>query len=544
MSSDKEKRLDGVFRLMKVPGFEEPQPPTADPRSISPMVVERDPVTSRITRAELEPHDTAETAKLLFKYLQDQSAAEAAERNAAAASSAGRPVDTPLLPKGPSDNKQESIVPTNIQPTDKPSIWLSQAIKEYIELARNQQELSANTITYTHDPSLRLFRELISEKRRVFGHPDTMGKWDIRLDEITPEKMDAFIAAFWSFPSRQGKRPKDADAKELAALGGTPQSHTNTISRLKHIAKLLSSLVKRRELDASVLGVLQAALIGTSSQRDRSEPLPLDLGEHAEDGYVAFSREDLLRLFHPVVYAAHSAGDAPRYWIPLLGRLTGCRLNEIAQANVLDIRIYDGIPCLFVTSIDRKADGKVLPVEKRLIGVKRLKTKAGRRAIPLHPELIRLGFLEYVRQRISEDSHSLFDLQWMPKDGFGKYPGRDFRNMSEAVGFWEKKRKVFHSFRSTISQQLEDAELEDSLIDRFLGHSINTVRQEHYNRNRADRTMPLRRVYEALCKVAVEPGIPKWSEVREAQRKQLKGICSKLGFAATSPNASLFGLTE
>jgi len=238
MSSDKDKRLDGVFRLMKVPGFEEPQPPTADPRSISPMVVERDPVTSRITRAELEPHDTAKTAKLLFKYLQDQSAAEAAERNAAAASSAGRPVDTPLLPKGPSDNKQESIVPTNIQPTDKPSIWLSQAIKEYIELARNQQELSANTITYTHDPSLRLFRALISEKRRVFGHPDTMGKWDIRLDEITPEKMDAFIAAFWSFPSRQGKRPKDADAKELVALGGTPQSHTNTISRLKHIEKL------------------------------------------------------------------------------------------------------------------------------------------------------------------------------------------------------------------------------------------------------------------------------------------------------------------
>lgn len=120
MSSDKDKRLDGVFRLMKVPGFDEPQPPTADPRSIAPMVVERDPVTSRITRAELEPHDTAETAKLLFKYLQDQSAAEAAERNGAAASSAGRSVDTPLLPKGPSDNNQ---------PTDKPRIWLSQAVK-------------------------------------------------------------------------------------------------------------------------------------------------------------------------------------------------------------------------------------------------------------------------------------------------------------------------------------------------------------------------------------------------------------------------------
>jgi integrase len=266
---------------------------------------------------------------------------------------------------------------------------------------------------------------------------------------------------------------------------------------------------------------LQAALSGLSYERERTEPQPLEVGQDAEDGYIAFSKDDLQQLFHPVFYTAHAARNAARYWIPLLGRMTGCRLKEISQANVRDIRSFEGIHCLFVTSADRDADGKVLPVKQRMQGTKRLKTKGGRRAIPLHPELIRLGFPDYLQERVSVKAHFLFDLTWMPKDGFGKYSGRDFRNLPEAVGIWERKRKVFHSFRSTINQELDEVGLEGSLIERFLGHSIKSIRHSHCNRNREDKTMPLRRVHEALSWIEVESGIPGWAVVRKAERKQL-----------------------
>jgi hypothetical protein len=98
------------------------------------------------------------------------------------------------------------------------------------------------------------------------------------------------------------------------------------------------------------------------------------------------------------------------------------------------------------------------------------------------------------------------------------------------VGVWEKRRKVFHSFRATINQDLEATSLEDTLIDRFLGHSVKTVRQRHYGRNRVGRTMPLNPVLAALSKVPADLQIPTWNEVKNAPRQQLKGIAQRLGF--------------
>ena len=48
MSSEKDQRLDGIFGLMKVPGFERAPPATADPHSLTPMVVEVDLSTNHL----------------------------------------------------------------------------------------------------------------------------------------------------------------------------------------------------------------------------------------------------------------------------------------------------------------------------------------------------------------------------------------------------------------------------------------------------------------------------------------------------------------
>lgn len=500
----------------------------ADHRLVTPMVVERDPVTRRITRVETQPHDP-DPAKLINELFRAEREAEAAESHRQAPQAVAH-ADVSVTSQAPA---------LEVTPTGRSRKWLGEAVDQYLENLKRKGNHSDGTLKFTIAPSLRIFRELISTKRRAPDDEDTLGPWDISLGDITPDRLDDFVSAFWKFPSRQGKRPGTADAKEVLALGGAAQSTQNASKRLNHVLGLLQWLGKRQEVEPAVVGRLQAAVDGMAlDQGDTHEHqacLSVDTDFETDDsddeGYVAFSQSDLERIFHPQVFTAHAAGDAARYWMPLLGRYTSCRLNELAQASVRDVRTLDDLPCLSVTDAEFDAQGRPVPRPERK---KRLKTKSGRRILPLHPELIRLGFLDYVQQRRDAGARFLFDLKWTEKDGFGKYPGRDFRLLTQAVGVWVHKRKVFHSFRATLSQELESAGLEGMLIDRVLGHKVKSIRLKHYGRNEKGTTFPLKSVYAALCKVSGVPNVPTWTEVRSAKGRRLKAICASLGFVSAA----------
>lgn len=63
-----------------------------------------------------------------------------------------------------------------------------------------------------------------------------------------------------------------------------------------------------------------------------------------------------------------------------MGLYTGARLNEICQLQFDDIQEEDGIKFISINENDGK----------------HVKTKAGIRKIPIHQELIKLGFWEFV----------------------------------------------------------------------------------------------------------------------------------------------------
>ena len=86
-----------------------------------------------------------------------------------------------------------------------------------------------------------------------------------------------------------------------------------------------------------------------------------------------------------------------RFWIPLIGLFAGLRLNEACQLDVADIRIVDGIACFFITAA---ADGPETD--------KRLKTVSSERLVPIHPELLALGFMAFVAQRAKAGETKLF----------------------------------------------------------------------------------------------------------------------------------------
>ncbi len=493
---------------------------------VAPMVIDIDPATNRIRRVELQPHDRPADLERVLQFFREQQAP------ATQAPSAPQPTDAETA-------RGQASTPAQAQGlSGTESVWLGDRIHDYLAHLGRGGNHSATTIKYTYAPSLRQLRELVGDERRQLDGADA---WDLTLAGLSPSRIDAYIDAMWRFPAQQGRRTATTDAKAALEAGGEPQSTQNAVKRLSHVLAFVEWLHKRGELHSDVLGRLRAAIDGVSVGKDSGARQALDLAPDDDDaeGYVAFSPDNLRRIFHPDIYVAHSAQDPARFFIPLLARYTGGRVNELAQLTVKDVIELDvevdgnvcKIPCLSITSHERDENGKVIPIEKRK---KRLKTKAGRRILPLHPELIRLGLLRYRNARIKQDKQFLFDLAWYEKHGFGKNPSQDFRALSKAVGVWERRRLVFHSFRATLAQQLEEAGLDAQLVDRVLGHAVKTTRVRHYARNQQGATVPLSRVHQALLKIPVEAQVPPWEFVCDQPRKQLAKLVQALGLGASS----------
>ncbi|WP_245538057.1 site-specific integrase [Roseobacter litoralis] len=133
-------------------------------------------------------------------------------------------------------------------------------------------------------------------------------------------------------------------------------------------------------------------------------------------------------------------------WGALLGLFTGARLNEIAQLEVGDVAQDDGIWFLNITDDGNKK--------------KRVKANACRRKVPLHSELIRLGFLDWVTTKAKEPRlfMSFSDDQ---KDGYGRNLGRWFNGpFLKGIGMKEGGL-VFHSLRHTMVRRLAQADVPD-----------------------------------------------------------------------------------
>ncbi|WP_235823845.1 site-specific integrase [Actibacterium lipolyticum] len=154
-------------------------------------------------------------------------------------------------------------------------------------------------------------------------------------------------------------------------------------------------------------------------------------------------------------------------WGMLLALFTGARLNEICQLHIADVRQEDDIWFLDIT--DEGDDGK------------KLKTEAGRRKVPLHSELIRLGFLELVQSR-SKGKRLFPDYNLNVNGGYGRSLGRwcNERFLPE-LGIKEPGI-VFHCFRHTIVTRLSQVDVPEPIVQCIVGHARSGVTQDVYMR--------------------------------------------------------------
>lgn len=189
-----------------------------------------------------------------------------------------------------------------------------------------------------------------------------------------------------------------------------------------------------------------------------------------------FSSEELERLFSaPLFMGAKSMRRRfepgavvvkdDYFWITVLGFYTGARLGEIVQLHLDDIDLNGPIPFVEITEANSGAAGTH--------DAKHVKSDAGVRRVPLHPDLLELGIAEFVTSRRKGHSSSkrLFHRVPYGADGqastvFSKW----FARFLDKAGL-NDPALVFHSFRHNAEDAFRDARQPQYVIDRIVGHS-------------------------------------------------------------------------
>jgi len=162
-----------------------------------------------------------------------------------------------------------------------------------------------------------------------------------------------------------------------------------------------------------------------------------------------------------------------RYWIPVVAMYSGMRLDELCQMYVADVQQVDGVWCF---SVNDDQDKKV-------------KTLSSKRVIPIHPTLLRCGFLKYVDGlRTGEVPRLWMNLNWREADGYSNAFGKWFQKFNRSHVTTDKA-KVFHSLRHTVTDTMKQAGIQEVVISEIMGHANDSMTMSRYGKRYQPRVL-------------------------------------------------------
>lgn len=253
-------------------------------------------------------------------------------------------------------------------------------------------------------------------------------------------------------PLLKGLSLKDA-ASRAAEVGIAPMSASNVNKIIGFVSGLWNHAIQN--YDGVTVNPFAGQKVKTSVKaRKQRQP---------------FSSSELSKIFNSPLFTGcqseryhNTPGDMVPddlgiYWVPLVGLYTGARSGEIIQLRTEDVHTEAGITYFQITD----DDGEELTI----------KTAGSYRRIPVHKQLVKLGFLDFVAQRRRKKQKRLFPE--MPRAADRTYStnySRKFSNLLMAVEI-KHKRNAFHSLRHSFEDACIDSRIPMEFVNALQGHS-------------------------------------------------------------------------
>ncbi|MCX8880452.1 tyrosine-type recombinase/integrase, partial [Vibrio parahaemolyticus] len=192
---------------------------------------------------------------------------------------------------------------------------------------------------------------------------------------------------------------------------------------------------------------------------------PKSRGTKASQQRDRWQLKDLKRLFSSPEFRKK---DTQFQWTTKLQLYQGCRPSEVCQLTTNDIQVIEGVSCITVSDSDAG---------------QRLKTSNAFRTIPLHYQLIKEGFLDYVQERREQKQKQLFDYKphGENKDWSFRYR-TNLGKLQTTIGMKPNARPTAYSFRHTFIDELKIADIPEHIVAEIVGHAHPNITFGRYGK--------------------------------------------------------------
>jgi integrase len=376
------------------------------------------------------------------------------------------------LDKDSDDYRQACIETTKmITALEEKTFNTHKAFSSYplpVEHQATYQQAPQSIIDVTHKASPLLsevINKFITEKERV-------GAWTEKSTDEYRSILDLFIRVLGDVQIGTIRYEQARDFKEVLLklppnINKSPLYRTKTIDQIVAMKPVgvmaMNTVIKKIRRVSSLF--LWAKQHGYVYENYFGGLCPKNT-KRAHEERDAFSADDLSVLF-PVDFLENKKFRHPySTWLPLIAIYSGCRLEEICQLHICDIRQDVDI---WVFDINGDED-------------KKLKTEASDRLIPIHSQLIELGFLDYVQSLRRKKVVRLFPELKPDKYGsYGASASKWFSRYKTGCGI-TISTKAFHSFRHTVANHLKQKGIEREKIAAILGHKDESMTTGRYGK--------------------------------------------------------------
>ena len=177
-------------------------------------------------------------------------------------------------------------------------------------------------------------------------------------------------------------------------------------------------------------------------ERNLAERLLLPEETHKSEARLPFSTSQLNAILSSDIFQEPREEWDHRQWVFLVALFSGLRLNEACTLCCDDVTGREGVDLILVRPDDE--------------GRKRLKSRAARRMVPVHPTLKKLGLLVFVERQRTAGNKVLFpklkiDRRGYYSDGYQKWFARLLKKANAKA-----PRTTFHSTRHNFRDQLRE----------------------------------------------------------------------------------------